>query len=104
MTLQCDKINLKKGSKGDTVKELQTLLQKLSYYNGKIDGDYGDITVQAVKAYQKKNNLLQDGIFGPITCKKINGNNTTNTNTSSNTYSYYKNGIYHSGQHWTGTG
>ena len=69
--MECDKINLKRGSKGEQVKQLQTLLQKMGYYNGRIDGDYGDLTVSSVKAYQKKHGLLQDGIFGPVTCKKL---------------------------------
>ena len=69
--MECDKINLKRWSKGEQVKELQTLLQKMGYYNGRIDGDYGDLTVSSVKAYQKKHGLLQDGIFGPVTCKKL---------------------------------
>lgn len=100
MTLNCTNINLKKGSKGDTVKELQTLLQKLSLYNGKIDGDYGDLTVNAVKAFQKSQKTLAvDGVIGPVTCKKLN----EATKPSSN-YSYYKNGIYHSGQHYVSKG
>lgn len=93
MTLNCNNINLKKGSTGDTVKEAQTLLKQKGYYTGKIDGDYGNLTVSAVKAFQKSNGLLQDGIFGPVTCKKINKNP-----------SYANNGIYHSSPHWTSSG
>lgn len=100
MTLNCNNINLKKGSKGEQVKEAQNLLKQLSHYNGKIDGDYGDLTVNAVKQFQKKQGTLAvDGVIGPVTCKKLN---TAVTPTSN--YSYYKNGIYHSGQHWTGNG
>lgn len=72
MTLQCEKINLKKGSKGELVREAQTLLTKLSHYTGRIDGDYGDLTVEAVKKYQKsKKTLAVDGIIGPVTCKQL---------------------------------
>lgn len=78
--MECDKTNLKRGSKGEQVRELQTILQKMMYYIGKIDGDYGDITVSSVKAYQKKKGLLQDGVFGPVTCKKLQAD-TTPTNT-----------------------
>jgi len=77
ISMECDKINLKRGSKGEQVKELQTLLQKMGYYNGRIDGDYGDITVSSVKAYQKKKSLLQDGVFGPVTCKKLQADTTS---------------------------
>lgn len=73
MALNCTNINLKKGSKGDTVKEAQNLLKTLKHYNGKIDGDYGDLTVTAVKQFQKtQKTLAQDGIIGPVTCKKLN--------------------------------
>ena len=73
MTLNCNNINLKKGSTGEQVKEAQTLLKQLSYYNVKLDGDYGDLTVTAVKAFQKKQGTLAvDGVIGPVTCKKLN--------------------------------
>ena len=87
--MDCNNTNLKKGSTGNTVKEAQTLLQQKGYYTGKLDGDYGNLTVEAVKKYQKANSLLSDGIFGPVTCKKIQTSTT---------------GIYHSGPHWTGAG
>ena len=47
---------LEKGSTGSDVKELQTKLKKLGYYDAYVDGDYGDTTVAAVKAFQKKYN------------------------------------------------
>ena len=75
--MECDKINLKRGSKGEQVKQLQTILKQQGYYNGRIDGDYGDLTVSSVKAYQKKKGLLQDGIFGPVTCKKLQADTTS---------------------------
>lgn len=72
MTINCTNINLKKGSSNATVNELQTELKKQGFYTGKIDGSYGDLTVAAVKSFQRKNSLLQDGIFGPVSCKKLN--------------------------------
>ena len=36
-----------------------------------VDGDYGDTTVAAVKAFQKKYNLTADGIAGKETLKKL---------------------------------
>ena len=70
MTIDCTKINLKKGSKGDTVRELQTILQKKGYYTGKLDGDFGKYTEDAVKKLQKEQGNSTDGVFGPKTCKK----------------------------------
>lgn len=72
MTLNCTNINLKRGSKGDAVKEAQTILQKHGFYGGKIDGDYGDMTVDAVNKYQRSKQLTVDGWIGPVTCKALN--------------------------------
>jgi peptidoglycan hydrolase-like protein with peptidoglycan-binding domain len=77
--MNCENINLKRGSKGDTVKEVQKILKTRGYYTGKIDGDYGPLTETAVKKYQKTTKgLLIDGIVGPVTCKHLQ---TKETNT-----------------------
>ena len=81
---------LKKGSKGTAVKELQKRLKELGYYTYGIDGDYGDRTVNAVKAFQTKNGLTADGVCGDSTLKKLNsddaitakGSTTVELNTS----------------------
>ena len=62
---------LEKGSTGSDVKDLQTKLKKLGYYDAYVDGDYGDTTVSAVKTFQKKYNLTADGIAGKETLKKL---------------------------------
>ena len=62
---------LEKGSTGSAVKDLQTKLKKLGYYDAYVDGDYGDTTVAAVKAFQKKYNLTADGVAGSETLKKL---------------------------------
>lgn len=64
---------LKKGSNGDDVKELQTLLNN-NGYKLDTDGIYGDKTAAAVKDYQQKNNLAADGIAGTQTLSKLKGN------------------------------
>ena len=99
MSLNCTNINLKKGSTGNTVKELQQILKDKKYYTGKIDGDFGTITETSVKKFQKDNKLLQDGIVGSVTCKKLQ-----TTTTSTTTKSTAKNGVYTSSPHWTGKG
>ena len=65
---------LKKGSKGAAVKELQQRLLDLGYKLPRYgaDGDYGNETVAAVKAFQKDWGLKQDGIAGPETQKMLN--------------------------------
>lgn len=61
------KRTLKKGSKGEDVKELQSGLIKMGYDLGKYgaDGDFGSKTNTAVRAFQKKYGLTVDGVFGP---------------------------------------
>ena len=66
-----DDDSLRKGATGSAVKNLQTKLKKLGFYNASIDGDYGDTTVAAVKAFQKKHNLTADGVAGSETLKKL---------------------------------
>jgi hypothetical protein len=58
---------MKKGDKGTNVRELQEQLQRLGFYSGKIDGSFGGATDRAVKAFQAKHGLEQDGHVGPAT-------------------------------------
>lgn len=62
--------SLKRGSKGDKVKELQIKLNKVGN-NLVVDGSFGSATEKAVKEFQKKYNLTVDGIAGPNTIKKL---------------------------------
>ena len=65
---------IRKGSKGEYVKLLQTSLISLGYSCGKccVDGDFGSATLSAVKAFQKDHGLVVDGIVGPKTWAEIN--------------------------------
>lgn len=64
------KPELKKGDNGSSVKELQTKLNKFGYKLA-VDGDFGDNTEKAVKAFQKKNKLSVDGVVGKNTWTKL---------------------------------
>ncbi len=70
--------SLKKGSSGSEVKQVQATLRKLGYFTyPKNTGYYGDITVSAVKKFQKDNGIQQTGIVGTLTknaLSKINAN------------------------------
>jgi peptidoglycan hydrolase-like protein with peptidoglycan-binding domain len=55
---------LQQGSRGGKVTELQQQLQKLGFYTGSIDGDFGPLTEQAVAKFQQTNSLTQTGVFG----------------------------------------
>lgn len=61
------------GMKGKAVSELQLALSNngAGELVGKIDGDFGPKTLAAVKHFQAGNNLVVDGIAGPITLKAI---------------------------------
>ena len=56
---------LKKGSKGNDVKELQKKLRVSA------DGIFGNNTKNAVKKFQKSNRLTADGIVGKSTAHKL---------------------------------
>ena len=49
------------GSSGEMVRVLQAALAELGYYTGKIDGDFGTGTRNAVISFQYKNGLSQTG-------------------------------------------
>ncbi len=74
----------KSGSKGAQVREIQTRLKKWKYYDGKIDGIYGEKTKKAVIKFQKNNNLYADGICGKKTLAKMGIYGLSNDSSSSN--------------------
>ncbi len=63
---------LKSGASGSEVRQLQQRLKDLGYYTGKVDGDFGAGTEQAVKDFQKANGLKADGQAGEKTLKALN--------------------------------
>ena len=75
----------KYGSRGDEVRQIQTKLKRWGYYKGNVDGIYGSQTVEAVKYFQRKNNLTVDGIAGANTLKAMGIYNSSNSNSSSST-------------------
>ena len=64
-------ILLNKGSRGEQVKRLQAALHLIQ------DGIFGQITEEAVKAFQKANGLTPDGIVGEKTWAILFKNETT---------------------------
>ncbi|HYE11272.1 MAG TPA: peptidoglycan-binding protein, partial [Patescibacteria group bacterium] len=60
---------LRLGSRGTEVKLLQSLLGKIGYDPGAIDGVFGTQTQQAVMEFQRDNGLTPDGVVGPATSR-----------------------------------
>lgn len=72
---------LKKGSKGDEVKELQKIVGVTA------DGNFGLKTAAAVKEWQAANGLTADGIVGAKSRAKLNAMVSTTTTTTTTTTS-----------------
>ena len=64
---------LHQGDENPYVKDLQLRLQELDYLSGSADGKYGASTQEAVKSFQKNNNIKQDGIAGGETQRVLFG-------------------------------
>lgn len=60
---------IKKGSQGENVKEWQKYLNTQGY-NLAEDGDFGALTEQASREWQKNNGLVEDGVIGDISWGK----------------------------------
>ncbi|WHH57113.1 M14 family metallopeptidase [Petroclostridium sp. X23] len=58
---------LRLGSRGPNVKLIQSLLARIGYNPGPVDGIFGQQTRQAVLMFQRDNGLIPDGIVGPAT-------------------------------------
>jgi hypothetical protein len=59
------------GDTGPYVKSVQQRLSGLGYWNGAADGQFGDLTAQAVLALQKTAGLGRDGVYGPATRRAL---------------------------------
>ena len=63
----CNIPTLRRGSQGDEVADLQTILNARYGADLEVDGNFGKATEAAVKAFQKANGLTADGVVGPKT-------------------------------------
>ena len=60
------------GDTGDAVRKVQKRLIALGYLSGSADGDYGNMTKKAVKAFQQRNGLNVTGSVNSNTLAKLN--------------------------------
>ncbi len=57
-------LSVRLGSSGDGVKCLQRALATQGFFDGAVDGEFGQSTADAVMAYQTKHDLYVDGVVG----------------------------------------
>ncbi len=64
---------LQSGSRSPQVAKLQNMLAREGFNPGKADGMFGPKTAAAVKQFQKKNDLMVDGVVGEQTWGALHG-------------------------------
>ncbi|WP_293099530.1 peptidoglycan-binding protein, partial [Moorena sp. SIO3I6] len=67
---------LRPGSNGESVKQLQNRLTELGFYKGPVTGYYGKLTETAVKEYQLSRELPANGIADSRTLSALRGNSS----------------------------
>jgi hypothetical protein len=75
-------LTLKPDMKGVAVSDMQRELRKRGFFGGPVTGYYGELTLSAVKAFQKEAKLSQDGIVGTKTLELLYGDNDIKTTAS----------------------
>ena len=73
---------IKRGSRGDDVERLQTMLNNAGY-SLDVDGIFGDNTYNAVRQYQRANGLSVDGIVGTNTWGALTGGGNSGSGSTS---------------------
>jgi peptidoglycan hydrolase-like protein with peptidoglycan-binding domain len=68
--------DLRLGSSGTAVSNLQRNLKRLGYYNGPVNGNFGQLTQAAVVRFQRAKGINPDGIAGGRTLYAIRGGGT----------------------------
>ena len=72
---------------GSEVRQIQEKLKRWGYYDGDVDGIFGSKTLQAVKDFQRVNNLQVDGIVGEKTLAALGINSSQNSSSTSSSNS-----------------
>lgn len=79
------------GSRGTQVRRVQQKLKQWGYYDGEVDGVFGQDTYEAVVYFQKKNGLTADGVAGDTTLAALgiaSGQATAAASTASSANAY----------------
>ena len=64
---------LRRGAYGRAVERLQHALRQAGFNPGKVDSHFGPATEAALMAFQRAHGLLADGIAGPLTWARLDG-------------------------------
>ena len=79
------KYALRLGMSGSTIKSMQKLLYGLGYLkSSQVTGYFGEVTETAVKTFQKRNSLTQDGAVGSKTLAKLGSSSAVKAQTTTN--------------------
>lgn len=62
---------VQKGNRGPEVRSIQRCLKKIGYYNGPVNGNFGELTEQAVTKFQRANRISAIGVVGPQTQRAL---------------------------------
>lgn len=62
---------VKQGMRGEQVRMVQNLLKEAGFYDGSVDGVFGNYTYEMVKSFQFTHGLLADGVVGELTLEAI---------------------------------
>jgi len=60
------------GDESEAIAGYQSRLKQLGYLQSAADGKYGAATEDAVRLFQSRNGLIEDGNLGPETCELLN--------------------------------
>ena len=83
---------LAKGDTGDAVKKVQKRLIALGYLSGNADGCYGNMTMDAVKAFQQNNGLKITGSVNSTTLSRLNSSDAVKAGSKASSRSGSSNG------------
>ena len=81
------------GSRGEQVSQVQRKLKQWGYYDGAVDGVFGQATYDAVVRFQKKNGLTADGVVGAQTAASMGLSLTGTVAASSSAASSYQSDV-----------
>ncbi|MBI5546326.1 MAG: peptidoglycan-binding protein [Deltaproteobacteria bacterium] len=70
--VKSDGAQLEVGAKGQTVRDLQSMLQRAGF-DTKVDGIFGPKTAESVKAFQRRHDLPETGVVDASTFAKLAG-------------------------------